>query len=199
MILPDELEVITDVALVQKAAWVTARKTSGSKFTPEVFRDYLIAEHSPIRRFIIAWRYKKLLKRVSTHLARHIHQLPFVSSTRPDWFEGHEGDEIVDHLQDSNAQALIDMARKRLCFRAWKGTREAMEGIKYSLMHSTDPYLRVLGEVLVPNCVYRTGCPEGKRGCGWFVKSCILSSQTIEERYLAYNEKFRRDSGEITL
>ena len=190
MQIPETIKAVTNVFLVQEAAWRTARKKDGDFFSPSLFYNYLIAEHSPIRRFIVSWRYSKLPKRVSTHLARHVHQLPFVSSTRPDWFNDHDKDEYVDHTQDANAQALIDMARKRLCYRAWRPTQEVVEGIKYSLMMSSNNYLVSLGQVLVPNCVYRGGCPEGKRSCSWFKRKENLHICNIKKRYEIYNEDF---------
>ena len=47
-----------------------------------------------------------------------------------------------------------------------------------------------LADVLVPNCIYRCGCPE-MNGCGWFEKvakkHANLKSTNIAERYDTYN------------
>lgn len=206
-----EFRFLNDPVDVREAAWVTARRNKDpDSFLPTLFYDYLIAEHSPIRRLILAWRVRAMSKRASSHFVRHVHSQPYVGGTRPDWFPDLADPETVDHLQDSNCQALIEMARRRLCRRAWEGTRAIMEEMKRGLMEA-DPsrigprgdaapaYYRFLGTVLVPNCIYRAGCPEDAlRGCGWwrgFVqrheKEDLLD---IKNRYMLYNEEFLKGS-----
>lgn len=197
-----EFRFLGDPTDIQEAAWVTARKNHGRPFTPELFARYLIAEHSPIRRLVLAWRFRSLGKRASSHLVRHVHSQPYVGGTRPDWFPSLQDPESVDHLEDSNCQALIELARKRLCRRTWKGTREAITELKRALMkYPVDPpgpagFYRALGQALVPNCVYRCGCPESAmgRGCGWwkqFTRGLDRDEfMTIEARYRAYNASF---------
>lgn len=197
---------------VQDGAWVTARKTKGAGFTPRVFSRYLVSEHSPIRRLVLAWRFRKMERRASSHFVRHVHSPAFVGGSRPDWFEN--APDTNDHLQDSNCQALIDLMRKRLCFRPWKATREAAETLKRALMTSlreelgyVGQYYRVLGRVLVPNCVYRCGCPEGKKNCGFFQRfvdeammrgACLRDFLSIERRYELFNTMYFGEEGERT-
>lgn len=58
-----------------------------------------------------------------------------------------------------NAEALINMAHKRLCSKASKETREIFQGIKDEI-ERRDP---ALAQHLVPTCVFRNGlCPEPK-------------------------------------
>lgn len=62
-----------------------------------------------------------------------------------------------------NAEALMNMAHKRLCRQASKETREIVQSI-CALVGEQDPDLE---KHLVPQCVYRGGiCPEPK-GCGY--------------------------------
>lgn len=62
-----------------------------------------------------------------------------------------------------NAEALINMAHKRLCSKASKETRRIFAGIKDEI-ERCDPDL---AQHLVPQCVYRNGiCPEPK-GCNY--------------------------------
>ena len=101
-------------------------------------------------------------------------------------------DAPVDFTGDANAQHLIDTMRKRLCGCASKETREYAEDFKAALW-DVQPEL---SDVLVPNCVYRCGCPE-MRSCGmWivFVDWCkynnislCVESLPIKERYDMYN------------
>ena len=62
-----------------------------------------------------------------------------------------------------NAQAIINISRKRLCSCASKETREAW-GQVVEKLKEVDP---VLAEVCVPECIYRGFCPEIDRCCGY--------------------------------
>ena len=55
-----------------------------------------------------------------------------------------------------NANALINMARKRLCHKADIQTVHVMECIKKILAQDS----LLLAECLVPECQYRGKCPE---------------------------------------
>jgi hypothetical protein len=72
---------------------------------------------------------------------------------------------------------------------ASKQTREYAEDQKRALR----PAEKEISDVLVPNCIYRCGCPE-MNGCGWYAamvaKHPKLASTNIQERYDAYNEVF---------
>ena len=85
---------------------------------------------------------------------------------------------------EANIQHLIDTARKRLCYQASPETREYMEDLKATIKYEVDPYI---ADVMVPNCVYRGGCPE-LNPCG-FCKNVLLTDN-IQERYDHYNEQF---------
>ena len=63
-----------------------------------------------------------------------------------------------------NAQAFINISRKRLCYGcASKETREAWE-LVIEYLREVDP---ILAEKCVPECLYRGFCPEKKRCCGY--------------------------------
>ena len=90
-------------------------------------------------------------------------------------------------------QNLIDAWRKRLCFTATEEARELAEDFKEEL-HKTHP---IESDVLVPNCVYRWGCPEFSTcpHIGSFIKWCNnnnknLQPLNIQSRYDLYNEWF---------
>lgn len=62
-----------------------------------------------------------------------------------------------------NAQALIDMAKVRLCHQAHRDTIEVFQAIK-DAVKQIDPEL---AEMMVPKCVYRNGLCGEPRCCGY--------------------------------
>ena len=156
-------------------------------------KNILIAEHSPIRDITVKWKWPGIKSWVATHWVRHKWEC-FVRSQRSDR-TGVDRDKLpqdapVDFTGEANAQALIDTMRKRLCYQASPETRAYAEDLKAKL-RDVQPEL---SDVLVPNCVYRCGCPE-MQSCGlWdsMVKQTegAVTSHRINERYEAYNRYF---------
>ena len=152
----------------------------------------LIAEHSPIRDISIKWRWTDIKSWIATHWVRHKWEC-FVRSQRSDR-TGIPRDKLpqdapVDFIGEANAQALIDTMRKRLCYQASPETRAYAEDLKRAI-HEVQPEL---ADVLVPNCVYRGGCPEINE-CGYYWSLCNrrfgADSRVIRTRYAAYNSDF---------
>ena len=158
----------------------------------------LISEHSPIRSIIVRWMWKNIKSWIATHWSRHKWEC-FIRTQRSDR-TGVNRDElpqaaVVEFIGEANAQHLIDTMRKRLCFCAHSETRVLAEDLKIAL-RDTQPEL--FG-VLVPNCVYRGGCPE-MRPCGFwtaFAEWCDYAQDedlnaftTIQQRYDLYNRYF---------
>lgn len=154
----------------------------------------LISEHSPIRLLIVNWSWKNIKSWVATHFSRHKWEC-FIGTQRTDRTGINRDElpqgELVIMDGSANAQNLIDTARKRLCFQASKETRELMEDLKITL-RETEPEL---SDVLVPNCIYRCGCPEFEQ-CGYFDSYFIKHKYDttdifdIKERYETYNKDF---------
>lgn len=150
----------------------------------------LISEHSPIRDISIKWMWDGIKSWVATHWTRHKWEC-FVKTQRPDRTGVERGgpDTPVTFTGDANAQALIDTMRKRLCYQASPETRQYAEDLKAAI-HEIEPEI---SDVLVPNCIYRCGCPEMEQ-CGFFRKFILNSNTTnildIQGRYDAYNEQF---------
>lgn len=90
---------------------------------------------------------------------------------------------------EANVQALIDSMRKRLCRQADPETRAYAEDFKAAL-HEIQPEI---SDVLVPNCIYRCGCPE-MQTCGlyesWSRLRPEVMSTYIQHRYDIYNSMF---------
>ncbi|MGL4523621.1 MAG: FAD-dependent thymidylate synthase [Bacilli bacterium] len=136
--------------------------------TPQWKKRILMSEHSPIRKLNFQMTMEDLKYWVSVHLVRHKHGIEhFVSTQRTDRTNT-DRDELrqdapVSHDIDFNAQAAIQISRKRLCYQASLETREAWQQVVDELA-ITEPELASL---CVKECVYRNGlCPEFKT-CGY--------------------------------
>lgn len=158
----------------------------------------LIAEHSPIRSISVKWRWNGIKSWIATHWSRHKWEC-FIATQRSDRTGVNRDklpqDQPVDFTGEANVQHLIDTMRKRLCGQASPETREYAEDLKVALCN-VEPEI---SNVLVPNCVYRCGCPE-MQCCGmWreFVNYCKEQAKchpgemTIQQRYNWYNDFFK--------
>lgn len=153
---------------VADAARTTIRLPEGSKEPSTKWkRQILMAEHSPIRKLTVSWKWIDLPYWVSVHFVRHKFGIEhFVSSQRTDR-TGEDRtlksqDAGVNHECFANAQALIFISRRRLCRQASPETRAAWRMVVNELA-KTQPELAA---ACVPECVYRGFCPEFKC-CGW--------------------------------
>lgn len=155
-------------------------------------RQILLAEHSPIRLLEYDFTIEDIRQWVTVHLVRHhegcekfvhtqrqdindeiekitsnvIKVLSEIGLNRENWkerdylFQG----ECNDMDMTCNAQAFINISRKRLCYGCPSPeTRQAWE-IVISALKEIDP---ILAEKCVPECIYRGFCPETKRCCGY--------------------------------
>lgn len=156
-------------------------------------KSILISEHSPIRDLTIKWKWSNIKSWVATHWARHKWEC-FVKSQRSDRTgiprDKLPQDTLVTFTGEANTQALIDTARKRLCFMASPETREYMEDLKITIHDRVD---QNIANILVPNCIYRCGCPE-LNGCKFFKDFLQLYDDQpiydIQSRYDIYNRMF---------
>ncbi len=178
------------------------RTTVGKKYTEnspsDKFKvDLLISEHSPIRLGYVDWTWGSIKSWVATHFSRHKWEC-FISTQRSDRTNvdrdnSPQGTEVILD-GNANIQNLIDTSRKRLCFCSSKETREHWEDLKVEIS-KREP---IVSDVLVPNCIYRCGCPEFQE-CGFwtaFKKNNPEADLTeIRERYRLYNESFNQRVG----
>lgn len=124
-------------------------------------RKILRAEHSPIRGLIFGFKITELKSWVATHFARHhVGIEKWIRTQRTDRTgvnrnELPQGAEVEMELE-ANAQALINLSRKRLCNQASPETRQVMEEMKKEVS-ARDKFV---AEVMVKDCVYRGYCPE---------------------------------------
>ena len=168
-------------------------------------KKILLAEHSPIRLLEYDFTIENLRQWVTVHLVRHhegcekfvhtqrqdisdeiekitrsmMNVLHDVGMLRDGWkerdymFQG-EGNDMD---MTCNAQAFINISRKRLCIGcASKETRQAWE-LVIEYLKEVDP---ILASKCVPECIYRGFCPETDRCCGY------CNSKHYEERLKDY-------------
>jgi hypothetical protein len=158
-----------------KRALNAARRTIGkAPLAKEPSKSWeakmLLAEHSPIRLVEFDWTWKDIMQWVTTHLVRHHEGCEkFVHSQRGDRRvlpvprnELPQG-ALNDMDMTANAQAIINISRKRLCSCASKETREAWKQVVEAI-REVDP---VLADKCVPECLYRGFCPEFMNPCGY--------------------------------
>ena len=153
--------------VANRARTTVGKEELGKEPSAKFKRDILMAEHSPIRSLIFCFKITNLKSWVATHLVRHhVGVEKWVRTQRSDR-TGVNRDELpqgaeVEMEIEANAQALINMSRKRLCSQASAETREVMEAIKKEV-EKKDP---IMAEVMVKECVYRGYCPE-MWSCGY--------------------------------
>jgi len=161
---------------VADAARTTVNKEPGNGEPSKKWKKrILLAEHSPLRQLVIKWKWS-IKSWISVHFVRHkIGIEHYVSTQRDDRVQDIKNisrDEAIQstkvtHECIANAQAIINISRKRLCMQAHAETRAAWREMLEELkVHEPE-----LVSVCVPECVYRGFCPEMK---------CCGFSKTIE-------------------
>lgn len=148
---------------IKDTTMTTIGKDNGKYPTSEWKAKLLRSEHSPIRGLVINAKFYDIPYWVVMHLCRHkIGIEHFVSTQRTDrTTEKIPRDELpqgalVDYAITINAQAIINISRKRLCSGASKETRMAWEAF-LSKLSEVEPELF---ELCVAECVYRGYCSE---------------------------------------
>lgn len=129
---------------------------------------FLASEHSPI--YTLRWtvEFYDIPYWVSNQIVRsHEGFIPFVSSQRNDIQKDYDRkkapqDAPVNLRFDANAEAIMTISRKRLCYTASSETRKLWEMFLVELQRCS-PELHAL---CVKPCVYRRGiCPEVFSDC----------------------------------
>ena len=192
-----------------------ARRTWGKKPldkepSDKFKRKILLAEHSPIRLLEYDFTIEGIRQWVTVHLVRHHEGCEkFVHTQRQDINDEIERivAKVVELMSEAgllkegwrerdylfqgqgndmdmtcNAQAFMNNSRKRLCYGCpSKETRQAWE-IVIEMLKEIDP---ILAEKCVPECVYRSFCPEHDRCCGYVntdaYKRRLVLYQNIDE------------------
>lgn len=161
-----------DLIFCKHCLWITDTKrkkqTPKNRISSELLAKILDARHSPIRVLQFGFLIEDIPSNISTHLARHVHAQPFIGSLRNDRQDEMDGDAArrdtpVDMILYCNAEELMTIANKRLCFRAAQKTREVVE----MMCNAAEEALPELDGLLVPMCEYRGRECHELDGCGW--------------------------------
>lgn len=175
------------------AARITVGKEPTGKEPSDEWKARMLkAEHSPIRLVEYEWTWEGIPYWVTNHIVRHhVGCEKFVVSQRDDRNanEVSRADkpqgQLIDMHMCCNAQALINISRKRLCHKASLETRTAWWLVKCAV-NDVD---YVMANAMVSECVYRGFCPEPK-SCG-FVNTGeyeYLRDKYVKNKYL---DKYR--------
>lgn len=165
-------------------------------------KKILLSEHSPIRDISLKFAWFDIKYWVAMHWKTHVWESR-VDSQRNDRQSRYDREKApqdapVDFIGDPNIQNTIDTWRKRLCFQASKETRQYAEDFKVVLYD----YEPEWSGVLVPNCVYRGGCPEmtscplAKNGGASYWELLMratggeILTSDLQKRYDLYNKFF---------
>lgn len=194
------------IRVVNAARMTWGKQTIDHEPSDKFKRKILLAEHSPIRLLEYDFTIDDVRQWVTVHLVRHhVGCEKFVSSQRQDINDQVEviTKRLIELLKDEgmirdnwrerdylfqgepnkmnmscNAQAFINISRKRLCYGCTSPeTRQAWELVIRALKE-VDP---ILAEKCVPECLYRGFCPEKDRCCG-YVNSPLFQSRLEEYR-----------------
>lgn len=162
---PEERELM----LFKRAIWVTMGKTEEPKEPPksDLVRKVLNARHSPCRVLNFGFLIEDIPSNTATHLARHVHAVPFVSSLRNDRQDRMNGDTAprntpVDMIYFVNSEELMVIANKRLCNKAAPMTQKVVRMMCAEAIKA----MPELHGLLVPACEYNGGICHEIHPCG---------------------------------
>lgn len=153
---------LTDIDLMRKACSFTINAESKMSLE-KIYKS----GHSPMRAMMFSIEMYDIPTFVSVHLVRHnIGINHYVKTNREDRPGSYTGDlgrnQPVNHMCIVNAEAILNIAHKRLCSTTHKETKAVIEEWKKQIA-KVDPDL---ARLMVPQCWYRNGyCPEFKP-CG---------------------------------
>lgn len=142
-------------------ALVTVGKTPVTPPSEEWKKKILTARHSPIRYLRFGFYLEDVPSWVATHLARHVHSQPYITTQRNDRQNKYDRrkapqDAPVNMIYDVNAEELMTIANKRLCNQASPETRSLVK-LMCIEVEKVCPEFKGL---LVPACEYNGVCHE---------------------------------------
>lgn len=167
---------------VKDSTMNTIGKTTGKYPDSNWKRRLLLSEHSPIRRIKFYWRWKDIKYWVSVHFVRHKIGIEHWINTQRTDRTGIDRNDLpqgtpVNHASEADAQALINISRKRLCACASLETRQAWQEVKNEVA-KVEPEL---ARCMVKDCVYRGHCYE-------FVSCGYHKTEAFKKELEAYRE-----------
>lgn len=158
-----EVQKHTGVEEARRAIEATCREPLISKASLNQIYTWL---HSPIRTQLFEIYIQDIPSFVAGHLVRHVTAVPFVKTSRLD--RGGTEDmgryTPVDMRIWANAESLISMAGKRLCYKSSPETVLVMSQT-IGAISAVDPEL---ARHMVPNCVLQGGYCREPKPCGYY-------------------------------
>lgn len=180
------------IRVVNAARRTWGKKPINHEPSDKFKRKILLAEHSPIRLLEYDFTIENLRQWVTVHLVRHHEGCEkFVHTQRQDINSGVEviTKRLIEVLQQEgllregwrerdymfqgegndmdmtcNAQAFINISRRRLCIGCASPETRLAWKLVIDALREVDP---ILAEKCVPECLYRGFCPEVDRCCGY--------------------------------
>lgn len=159
-----------DWLFCKNCALVTVGSETHREPSTEWKQAILRAKHSPIRTLQFAFYLEGVPYYVSTHLARHVHAIPFIRSQRNDRQSKYDRtaarqDAPVDMIWYMNAEELMTISQKRLCMLADPRTRAVVQMICALAVDKCPEFDRLLGAPckLTGFCNEMHPCERGKR------------------------------------
>ena len=155
-----EIKELIGTELMTELASTTIRKDLKKELD---LKKSFRAKHSLIRSNVYQVIMKNIPSFVATHFVRHkVGVEHFISTWREDriWIPNEELNRLspVNHTMIINAEALMNISYKRLCYKASPETLEVMEEIKKKV----EEIHPELSECLHRNCIEKGFCPEYK-------------------------------------
>lgn len=156
---------------VANAARNTVGKPPIHSVSPKWIKKIIMAEHSPIRKIQINWKWTDIKYWVSVHFVKHKFGIEhFVRTQRDDRIDECKTPRdrvpqgsLINHECTANIQAIINISRKRLCTKASPETRKAW----FLFLQELAKLEPEVVEACVPDCIYRGYCYEID-SCGYF-------------------------------
>ena len=150
-----------DWAFAKQCALVTIGKEMKTAPDMEWKHSILRARHSPIRTLQFAFYLEGVPYWVSTHLARHVHAQPFIRSQRNDRQSEYDRnaarqDAPVDMIWYMNAEELMPIVEKRMCYLAALETRDVALVIRKLVLEQCPEF----HDLLEPPCTRMRTCRE---------------------------------------
>lgn len=178
---------------IKNSAMFTIHKDSGKYPNEDWKKGMLLAEHSPIRVGHIIINCYNVPSFVIGHIVRHHDGFtPFVASLRSDRADY---DTVPDRNTPNslrfcgNYQSFINITRRRECVSASYETRVFWKKV----LEAVKEFEPELESRCVRECIYRGGCPEYPKSCGWWdafrAKHPDVDLLDIKTRYDVYNEE----------
>lgn len=157
-----------DLLWMKQCTVGTMEKETDTLPSSDFVHRLLRARHSPIRELEFSYVIRDIPYWVSVHLVRHhVGFQPYVQSQRNDRQSKYDREKAPQDAPITmrvtlNAEALLNLANKRLCMKASPETRTVVQ----EMCRLAEEVLPELKGLLVPMCEYHGGVCYEMQPCG---------------------------------